>query len=662
MMDYTKYRLKPEDEIKELLKNTFAISIFWCKKCYKEFSSDLEPECEKLREILRQQRVKDCLEIDFLCNSYHTSKKIKIEEISRNTALGVVSCGLGIQLISQIFPNKKIYALADSIPQSGNSTSSRGYHGISLGTEKCSVCGQCYLNTTAGICPIVNCSKSLLNGPCGGAKNGKCEIGSDVCCAWEEIYKRLNKQEKSFNTGVHYRNFNIFGFDEKKKYSLISIANRNQGYYGGVHPLEGKEWTNKTPLYDFPAPDVVYIFLSQHTGSMSNPIVKEGDNVRMGQKIGESTGLISSCIHSSVSGRVLKIEEKNHPSLLKKIPAIIIENDGKNILDASVTRFNFEREGKEKTIEFLKDKGIVGLGGAMFPTHVKFMVKNKVENLIINGCECEPYLNADCRIMIEYPEKVFKGIEIIKTILNPKNTTIAIEDNKEEATSTLQKHSSSYNINISSLKTKYPQGAEKVLIKKLTGREVPENGLPIDVGAIVVNISTVIAIYRAIYEGMPLIDRAITISGEEIKNRGNFFIKIGTPLKNIIDFCFDKKTENVFEDYNIMMGGAMMGIAQSALDSSVIKGTSGYTILKKYYVESSQERECIKCGRCVDVCPVDLLPLHYAYYGKRNDWEQTIKYRVKNCIECGCCQYICSAKIDLLGFIRKGKKYAYNKS
>ncbi len=658
-MDYTKYGLKPDDEIKNIFREINSIFNLWCKKCYKKYKTDIEPECERLNEILGEEnsKIKGWTGIDFLCNNHHTAEKLIELGVNSFDSIGIIACGLGVQFVSEKFPDKRIFALCDSIPQSRNSTSPEGFHGASLGEEKCAACSQCYLNLTGGICPIVNCSKSLLNGPCGGVKNGKCEVNPDIPCAWEDIYNRLKKQNKLFCSEIQVRDFNRFNFDEKKKYSEISLSKRQEGFYGGVHPLDSKENTSRARILNFPEPPYVLIFISQHTGSLSKPIVKEGDTVKMGQKIAESTGVISSTIHSSISGRVVKIEEKIHPTLQKPIPAIIIENNGKNTMDESIKPVDFEGLSKENIIEILKEKGIVGLGGAMFPTYVKFLFevsKKSIETLIVNGCECEPYLNTDNRIMIEYPEKILKGIKVLQKIANPKNTIIGIEDNKKEAIEILQKYSSS-DITVLSLRTKYPQGAEKMLIKRLTGKNVPEGGLPIEVGSIVINVGTALAIYKAIFEGIPLIDRVITVSGDGVGKDGNFIVKIGTPLKNILDFYLGMHNKNIFEEYNIFMGGPMMGILQKNLDSAVIKGTGGFTILKKYPVESKEERECIKCGRCVSVCPVELLPLNYVYYGEKQMWEETKNYRVKNCIECGSCNYICSSKIDILSFIKRAK-------
>ena len=356
------------------------------------------------------------------------------------------------------------------------------------------------------------------------------------------------------------------------------------------------------------------------------------------------------------------MKKRIHPSILKPLPAIVIKNDGLDEFDPLVKPVsNWENESKESLTQILQDKGIVGLGGAMFPTHVKLSVPKPIDALLINGCECEPYLNADNRVMVEYPEQIMKGISVAKKLLGVENVIIGIEENKPEAIANLNKYAGLSNIKIEVLKTKYPQGAERILVKKLLSREIPEAGLPLDVGVIVSNVSTIFAIYQAIFEGLPLIQRVVTVSGDGVVRSGNFLLKIGTTLNDIVNFCFKGDKEKLLDEYHIRMGGPMMGIDQINLDSSVIKGSTAFTFLKKSAVGPSEERTCIKCGCCVEVCPVELEPLYYAYYGQKKMWNETNKYDVANCIECGACEYVCSSKIGLLSLIKKAKKNAHNK-
>ncbi len=656
IVDWTNYRLKSEKEIEELLKEVKNIYIFWCKKCFTEAILN-EPIPEIIEEIKQKGKRVDCLGIDFLCNNYHINKIIEDIDLSNFEVIGVISCGIGIQLVSDIIDNKKVIALSDTISFSESSTNFPSSPGISLSPEKCGGCGQCYLNITGGICPVVNCAKGLLNGPCGGAdKNGMCEVNKNKKCAWIEIYERLKKEKLNFP--VQIRNYNIISYKEKVEITDENIEKRTRGFYGGLYPEEEKEKTESIKIKKYQAPPYVIIFLSQHIGIPSIPIIKVGDKVKVGQKIGSSSGFISSNVHSSISGKVLSIEEKMHPVSLKNELAIIIENDGLDELSSEIQPLeNWYNLPKEKIIDFIGEKGIVGLGGAMFPAHVKLSPPKKIDTLIVNGCECEPFLNSDNVSMIEYPEEIIKGIGIVKKILEVENVIVGIEDNKKVAINLLKQYSSE-NIKILQLPTKYPEGAEKILIKCLTGRYVPKGGLPFDVGVVVFNINTILAIYRAINYGVPLISRVITISGEDIKMTGNYEIKIGFPLKHIIPSFID---ENEISEYDIKMGGPMMGINQENFETSVIKGTTGYTFLKKAPVNFDENRECIRCGRCVDACPVELYPLYFAILGQEGKFLQMEKYNVDECIECGCCQYICSSKINLLKFIKEGKN-ACNKN
>ncbi|MGC8977371.1 MAG: electron transport complex subunit RsxC [Candidatus Ratteibacteria bacterium] len=655
-IDYSKFGLKKKYEIEKIISiySLKDLDIFYCKKCFTEINKNIEGEIEILCKILEEKNVnvRKIIGFDFLCNKQFTQNEIlKIEE-DLNT-IGVFSCGLGVQLINEILSNKIILTFSDTNPQSKNATSITGYHGIALGEEKCAACGECYLHLTGGICPIINCAKGLLNGPCGGAKDGKCEVSKEMDCGWIKIFERLKKQKREILKEINIRNYYNFDFSEKNKISKISVKERMENFFGGVHPLENKKNTESLKIENFPSPKYLYIFLSQHTGSPSIPIVKEGERVKLGQKIGEVSGFISSTIHSPVSGKVLSIEEKIHPVSGVPSKCIIIENNFSEEKFPNLKVYtDWENLKKDELIEIIKESGIVGLGGAMFPTHIKLRPPKPVDTLIVNGCECEPYLNCDNRLMIEYPEEILNGIKIVRKILDVKNVIIGIEENKPEAIENMSKVIKNDYIQLKILKTKYPEGAEKLLINVLTGRKVLSGLLPFDVGIIVLNVGTLFSIYKAIFDGIPLIERIVTISGEKTKRPGNFRIKIGTPIKDIFDFCYDIK-EEFDNEYELKMGGPMMGIIQKSLDTSVIKGTTGYLLLKKQIL---LENECIKCGRCLEVCPMELKPLYFWYYGKNEIWGKLKEYNIFDCFECGCCEYICSSKLPILSFIKKGKK------
>ncbi|MFO7996880.1 MAG: electron transport complex subunit RsxC [Dehalococcoidia bacterium] len=665
LMDYTKFRLKPGEEVREVFKQVNRIFVLSCGKCYKKFEEEDEEQYAQLLEILGEEgkKVVGHARIDFLCNDFLSQKRISTLDLSGCDCIGVISCGLGIQFVAKLLEGKPVYALADSVPHAANYPTEVGYHGISLEGEKCAACSQCYLNLTGGICPITNCAKGLLNGPCGGATDGKCEVNSSVDCAWVRIHERLQKRgEQVALEGVQPRDHSRPSWKLKNDLSLQNQALRGEGFYGGFHPLEKKEATADKRIEIFPEPQTAVIFLCQHTGRRANPIVKAGDMVKVGQKIAEADGFVSASIHSSISGKVISVEERAYPAAPRKELAIIIENDGKNEFDPLIQRRDdFEALSKETLLEIIKESGIVGLGGAMFPTHVKFSPPKPVDTLLVNGCECEPYLNTDNRLMIEHPEEIFTGIRIAQKILGVERVFVGVEENKPDAIAALSKFADkSPSVEVVSLKTKYPQGAERALIKRLVDREVPPppKGLPFDVGVIVSNVGTLFAIYEAVVKGVPLFQRVMTVSGEGLARPGNYLVRLGTPIKDIIQYCFDNNVDGILEEYDVKMGGAVMGIRQASLESSVIKGTTGLTVLSKYPVTVSEERDCIKCGRCVEVCPMQLYPLFYGLYGKKGDLGKAIEYKVEECVECGCCEYICAAKIALLSFIRQEKAYA----
>ncbi|MFB0566435.1 MAG: electron transport complex subunit RsxC [Candidatus Aminicenantaceae bacterium] len=421
----------------------------------------------------------------------------------------------------------------------------------------------------------------------------------------------------------------------------------------GTHPPELKDLTAKKPLESIPPPEKVFIPLLQHFGSPAESLVSKGDEVCLGQKIGECKTLFSASVHSSVSGKVLAVDNHVHPGG-SLVNTITIANDGQDRISPEIKEKGahvLEMDiGPDEIRHIVKEAGIVGLGGAAFPTAVKLTPpKDKtIDTIIINGCECEPMLTADSRLMLEYPEDILYGAEIIRLATGAERIIVGIEDNKIEAFKTLKNYVKNASTEIALLKTKYPQGAEKNLIYALLKREVPRGGLPFDVGIVVQNVGTSKAIGDAVKDGIPLHQRAITVSGSGIKDPKNVMVRIGTPFKNVIEFCGGLK-DNVD---TLIMGGPMMGISQWSLDVPVIKGTSG---ILAWTSSPYQEYDCIRCSRCVDHCPMGLVPTQLMKCAKYENLTEAENWGILDCVECGCCQYSCPAKIPLVHWIRFGK-------
>ena len=647
MENYTKYKLKEHDELEALLADKDNLFVIACNKCFKEFVTVDEPDCDEFLELAAKQgkTVTGSAKVDFVCNKVQTERKIKdmIPEGTENVV--VISCGLGVQTVAEL-SGKPTYAAANTLNYTG-------HHGMALTKKSCDACAQCYLNLTGGICPIVDCSKSLVNGQCGGAKNGKCEIDPDKDCAWEKINKKLEQQgrlEEFLKQPVQIRDYFKTDVEVIKKYVKEIREERCAGYYGGVHPSEHKEFSEHLALQRFPAPKTVVIQMSQHLGAPANPIVQVGDYVKVGQKIGEAAGFISAPVHSSVSGTVVAIEPRMHATRGCEMTAVVIESDGKNELHESVKPHkSYEELTPDEIIEIIKEAGIVGMGGAGFPTCVKLKPAKPVDTILLNGCECEPMLTADHRVLLEFADDIIYGLKAILKTTGAEKGLIVIEDNKPDAIEHLQaKVADLDNIDVFVAKTKYPQGAEKTLIKRVMGRIVPNGGLPADVGVVVSNISTVKAISDAIQTGMPLIERVATVTGPKIKNPGNFIVKIGTNVQELIDYCGGTTEDDVL----IKMGGPMMGFELKDLNVPMMKGSNGIIAID---TDETEEVACIKCGRCVDVCPMELSPLYFAKYADEQNWQGMKDMNVMNCVECRCCDFICSSKIPLVSKIKAGK-------
>ena len=648
MENYTKYALKPEAELEQLLAGLDNLFVIACNKCFKEYDTTQEPDRDAFLAIAGRlgKTVTGSASIDFLCNKTQTDRKL-LDLIPEGTEnIVVISCGLGIQTVASI-EELPVYAASNSLNYTG-------HHGMALTKKACDACAQCYLNITGGICPIVDCSKSLVNGQCGGAKNGKCEVSPDKDCAWEKIQQRLAAQgrlSELTSQPVQLRDYSKVNFKVINDYVKSIRQKRFDGWYGGVHPVEGKEATEHLRPVQFPAPDTVAINLAQHAGAPATPIVAVGDYVKVGQKIGEAAGFISANVHASVSGTVIAIENRTHATRGNQCLHVVIANDKQDVLHESVQpNKSLDELTPDEIVAIVKEAGIIGMGGAGFPMNVKLKPRTPVDTVLLNGCECEPLLTADHQLMLGRPDDVIFGLKAMMKAVNAPRGIIVIEENKPDAIALMrEKTEGMEGIEVLEVSTQYPQGGEKMLIKRALGRQVPSGGLPSDVGCVVANVSTSKAVANAIQLGMPVTERIVTITGERVKNPTNFIVKIGTNVRELLDCCGGVTGD---AEYVVKVGGPMMGAIQPLLDVATTKCTNGITV---YDVDETEPQECIKCGRCVDVCPMSLQPLHFAKFSGAGDPALLKKLNIMDCMECRCCEYICSSKIPLVSLIRIGK-------
>ena len=646
MENYTKYRLKDWGELADLLEDKDHLFVIACNKCFKEFESANEPDCDAFLNLANglDKTVTGVAKADFLCNKFKAEKGLNAMIPEGTEHVVVISCGLGIQTVADV-TGKSVIAAANSLNYTG-------HHGMALTKKVCGACAQCYLGITGGICPVVDCSKGLLNGQCGGAKDGKCEVSPDKDCAWEKIQQRLSAQgrlEELKAQSVQVRDYSKVNFKVINDYVKAIRAKALEGWYGGVHPVEGKEPTEAKALVRFPEPKVAVFPLSMHLGAPATSCVSVGDYVKVGQKIGEASGFISAPIHSSISGTVIAIEDRPHATR-GTCPSIVVENDFKGTLDASVKPNKpLDELTPAEIIDIVKNAGIVGMGGAGFPTYVKLNPGKPIDAVLVNACECEPLLTADHRMLLEYADDIIFGLLAeMKTVAAPKGI-IVIEENKPDAIALLREKTAGIEgIEVLEVATQYPQGGEKMLIKRARGRSVPSGKLPADVGACVSNVSTVKAIADAIKTGMPLIERVTTVTGKYIPNPGNFIVKIGTSAADLVAACGGVSAEDAL----IKAGGPMMGFPQATLDTPIMKGSNGIIAIDS---DNAEPQECIKCGRCVDVCPMELKPLHYFKLVGAQNWEGCRDMNIMDCMECRCCEYICSSKLPLVNMIKIGK-------
>ena len=424
---------------------------------------------------------------------------------------------------------------------------------------------------------------------------------------------------------------------------------------GGVHPKENK-LSAGAAIRELAVPEQVAVPFGQNLGAPSKPVVKRGEKVKAGQLIAEASSFISANVHAPVSGTIFKIDNVVDASGYRR-PSFIIKvegnewNEGIDLSDKLITKEDYT---PAEIIEKVKKAGIVGMGGATFPTHVKLMVPpgKTAEYLIINGVECEPYLTSDHRLMLEKGEEILVGIRLLMIALGVDKAMIGIENNKPDAIQHLTTLAEKYKgISVHALKVKYPQGGEKQLIKALLNREVPSGKLPVEVGCVVQNVGTVFAVYEAVQKNKPLIDRVVTVTGKGVKTPSNFKVRIGTPVKELIEAAGGLPESTG----KILNGGPMMGKALLNPDVPIVKGSSGILILEEKIASRPTENPCIRCSKCTNVCPMGLEPYLLSRLARTSHYAEAEKEKVMDCIECGSCQYTCPAKIPLLDYLRLGK-------
>jgi len=424
---------------------------------------------------------------------------------------------------------------------------------------------------------------------------------------------------------------------------------------GGVHPAENKLSVNQK-IIDLDLPASVSIPISMHLGVPSKPLVEKGSEVKVGQLIAAGDGFVSANIHSPFSGKILKLDKSLDTSGYKR-DSIFIDIEGDTWLPEIDRSSDIKKEfsySAEEIIQKIKDAGIVGLGGATFPSHVKLSIPRgrKAEYLIINGVECEPYLTADHVLMLEKSEELLIGTSLLMKGLKVDKAVIGIENNKPDAIEKLQKIALNYKgISVQALKVKYPQGGEKQLIKSILNREVPSGGLPVDIGAVVFNVGTAFAVYEAIQKNKPLIERIVTVTGKKLKKPSNFRVRIGTPIKMLIEAAGGLPDDTG----KVINGGPMMGKALPDTSIPVVKGSSGILLIPAEESKRKKVEPCIRCSKCVSVCPLGLEPYLLMALSQKSLFERLEAERVMDCIECGSCSYICPSGRPLLDYIRLGK-------
>jgi electron transport complex protein RnfC len=435
-------------------------------------------------------------------------------------------------------------------------------------------------------------------------------------------------------------------------------------FRGGVHPPGKKDLTCESQIQPGPAVKQVAVMLSQHIGAACRPLIRKGDAVQAGQKIGDSDAFVSAPVHSPINGKVKEIALRSH-AVMGRSQAIVIDalehNPSKRSLFKLGEGFDEGNYSAEQICEAVRNAGIVGMGGAGFPTRVKIEPNPRLpkDALIINGCECEPYITCDYRVMLEWTSQVIAGIKLARKASGCSKVFIGIEDNKPQAievmNAALKNTGSDGRIKVVPVKTKYPQGGERQLIKAILKKNVPAGGIPPMIGVVVLNVATTAAIAEAVVSNLPLTHRVVSVTGEAIAKPGNYYVPIGTSLGDLLEFCGSVTQKSA----KVVLGGPMMGIAIADLETPITKTTNAVTVLTKEQIGSAKfarrQTPCIRCGRCLEVCPENLNPTRIAHAVKNNFLNIAERYYISACIECGCCSYICPANIELTGYIKTGK-------